>query len=236
MIVRILVLVIAFLQIPAAAYLSIGSFEMAASAYPTLIQPASWAFSIWGLIYTLSLIYAVYQVIPKYDNQLLRSTRVPALIAFIGSSTWLYFAGATDWTVWLTIPILAIMAISLNYMVTLPQLPATWPQLFSHTILFPYAAWTGIATWLNIQSLLNTYELIPSAAINVASNVFFLICIVAWTWYFFQRSGYSIWYGGVLVWANIAIVAANVADGNLLIATMSGAFGLAALLFITKHT
>ncbi len=33
--------------------------------YPTLITPAGYTFSIWGLIYTLLLIFSVYQALPR---------------------------------------------------------------------------------------------------------------------------------------------------------------------------
>lgn len=32
--------------------------------YPTLFTPAGWAFSIWGLIFTLEGAFAVYQCTP----------------------------------------------------------------------------------------------------------------------------------------------------------------------------
>ena len=37
--------------------------------YPTLITPAGYTFSIWGLIYTLLLIFTVYQALPRNREQ-----------------------------------------------------------------------------------------------------------------------------------------------------------------------
>ena len=37
--------------------------------YPTLITPAGFTFSIWGIIYTLLLVFVVYQVLPRNRNQ-----------------------------------------------------------------------------------------------------------------------------------------------------------------------
>ena len=68
MFLKILVLVSAITQVVAPAYLSIGTFETSERIMQVFIQPAGWAFSIWGLIYTLSFIYAIYQLIPKYEN------------------------------------------------------------------------------------------------------------------------------------------------------------------------
>jgi len=37
--------------------------------YPTLITPAGYTFAIWGLIYTLLLIFSVYQALPRNREQ-----------------------------------------------------------------------------------------------------------------------------------------------------------------------
>lgn len=37
--------------------------------YPTLITPAGYTFSIWGLIYTLLMIFVVYQALPRNREQ-----------------------------------------------------------------------------------------------------------------------------------------------------------------------
>lgn len=237
MILRLLVLIAAIIQIPAAGLLGAGTFETSAREWPVFIQPAGWAFSIWGFIFAASLAFAVYQAIPKYDNQTLRAVRLPALIAFLGSSGWLYFAGASDWTVWLTIPTLFIVAGVLAVVVVQSPLPAVWPELFSRSLLLPYAAWTGIAQWLNVQVLLTDQGLIDSGALNTASNVFWLVCIAAFSLYWLRRSGYSIWYGGVIIWAAIGIIATNTGtpEGSVIITTMAGALGLAAMALIRQH-
>ena len=235
MFLRIVVLVTAILQIPAAALLSIGTFENVTRPLPTLIQPAGWTFSIWGLIYLLSLVFAIYQVIPKNDNQTLRAVRIPALIAFAGSTVWLWLAGDSTIVVWGTIPVLFIMAGALSYVVIQPRLPARWPQLFSQSILLPYAAWTGIAQWLNIQALLNDREIIVTESVNLLSNLGFLVCIAAFSFYFFYRSGWSVWYGGVIAWASVGVVVANMPNGSYFVAIFAGLLGLAALASIRRY-
>lgn len=234
MFLRILVLITAILQIPAAALLSVGTFENVTRPLPTLIQPAGWAFSIWGLIYLLSLVFAIYQVIPKNDNQTLRAVRIPALIAFAGSTLWLWLAGDSTIVVWGTVPVLFIMAGALSYVVSQPRLPARWPQLFSQSTLLPYAAWTGIAQWLNVQALLNDREVITTESINLISNLGFLVCIALFSFYFFYRSGWSVWYGGVIAWASLGIVVANMPSGSYFVAIFAGLLGLSALACIRR--
>jgi hypothetical protein len=222
MFLKISVLVAAILQVVAPALLSIGTFEMSNRSLEVFIQPAGWAFSIWGLIYTLSFVYAVYQLIPRYDNELLRATRIPALIGFLGSIAWLYFAGMSGWEVWLTIPILFLMAISFIYVIRATNSADKNQTLLSKKILFPYAAWTGIASWLNIQAVLNERGVVTSETLNLVTNGILFACIALFTLYFFRKTGYSAWYGGVMVWAGIGIVSANLNSGSTLFVALGG--------------
>ncbi|MDA8596919.1 hypothetical protein N9L26_01135 [Candidatus Pacebacteria bacterium] len=226
MFLKLSVLLASIAQVLGAAYLSIGTFEQAERALPVLIQPASWAFSIWGLIYLLSFVYAVYQIIPKYDNEILHKTRVPALIGFLSSIAWLYFAGTSGWLTWLTIPILFAMAIVFIAVVTAPETDDTWQTRLSKYILLPYAAWTGIACWINTPALLLDRGIVTSSTLNTVINLGLLAGIVAFTSYYFKKSGYSAWYGGVMVWAAIAVAVVNFERGDWLFVIIPALFAL----------
>jgi len=226
MILKILVLVASIGQVIAAGYLSIGTFEQSERILPVFIQPAGWAFSIWGLIYTLSIIYGIYQIIPKYDNKILRQTRMPALLGFTGSVVWLYFAGMSNWTVWLTILVLFFMAVVLTKVVTASEGKSTWQNRFSKYLLLPYAAWAGIASWVNVQALLIEREVVTTENVNIGTNLALFIGLALFTMHYYKKSGYSIWYGGVMVWASIAIVVVNVQEGSMLFAILAGAYAL----------
>jgi hypothetical protein len=209
MVLKIAVVVAAIAQVVAAGYLSIGTFENSERALPVFIQPASWAFSIWGLIYALSFAFAVYQIIPRNENPMLKKTRVPALIAFVGSITWLYFAGMEAPLVWLTIPILFAMAFALRNVVSIPESGDTKQNFFSKYTLLPYAAWAGIASWINIQALLVEEAVVTTSGINTITNLLLFAGIVGFTWVYFKKSQFNIWYGGVLVWAATAVAIVN---------------------------
>jgi len=236
MILRVSVLLAAVFQVVGAAYLSIGTFETNERALQVFIQPAGWAFSIWGLIYTLSFVYAVYQIIPRYDNQLMRATRVPALIGFLSSIAWLYFAGMSDGLVWLTAPVLFLMAFTFTRVVTAADLPDSRQSLFSKHILYPYAAWTGIACWLNVQTLLTDQSIVTSSTVNLVTNSLLFGCIALFTLYYYRKTNYSLWYGGVLIWAGIGIVSTNLSGGLLVFAVLGGLLSATALgLYVKQH-
>lgn len=234
---RHVVLIAALSQLVGLYFYGAGSFETGSRFLPTFIQPAGWTFSIWGMIYVLSLVYAVYQWLPRNDNQALRANRPLATVAFIGSSTWLFFANQAGLLLWLTIPTLFIMAGVLNFIVTQPDLSVARFNFYSKAILYPYAAWTGIAQWLNIQALLNQERIIIDPVINISSNLAFLIIIGLYSFAYFRISGWSLWYGGVIAWAALGIVSANIVPaGNLIFAFAAGALCLLALSLIRRHS
>jgi hypothetical protein len=106
--------------------------------------------------------------------------------------------------------------------VNAPDGTDTKQTLLSKKILFPYAAWTGIASWLNIQAVLNDQLVVTSETINLVSNGILFVCIAAFTLYFYNKTYYSAWYGGVLVWAGVAVVYANLNGGSLIFAGLGG--------------
>jgi hypothetical protein len=219
---KIAVLAASILQVVAAGFLNIGSFQDTERTLQVFIQPVGWAFSIWGLIYTLAFIYAVYQIIPQNDNPTLQKTRTPALVGFLGSIAWLYFAGMSNWALWLTAPVLFLMAISFIYVVKAPDSSDKKQTLLSKKILFPYAAWTGIACWLNVQTLLNDQSIVNTDMVNMITNSILFVCIAVFTFYYFKKTNFSAWYGGVMVWAGIGVVYANLNEGSLFFAVLGG--------------
>lgn len=58
----------------------------------SLVEPAMYAFTIWGLIFTLSLAYAAFQALPSNrDNPLLRRVRPFTAAAFFCTGLWSVF-------------------------------------------------------------------------------------------------------------------------------------------------
>jgi hypothetical protein len=226
MVLKILVLMGAILQVLAASFLSIGTFDTTERTLQVFIQPAGWAFSIWGLIYLFSLVYAVYQLIPKYENRVLAATRWPAVIGFLSSIAWLYFAGSGDWQTWFTAPVLFLMAISFTFVVRAPERVDQWQTLLSKKLLYPYAAWTGIAAWLNVQTLVTDMGLVTGETLNIVTNLVLFVCVAAFTLFYLRKTSYSIFYGGVMIWAGIGVVYANLNGGMVLFAVLGGLLSL----------
>ncbi len=76
----------AVFQVLGGALVPVGAF---AREVPSLVIPAGYAFAIWGLIFSLSLVYAAYQMLPsKRADPLLRRMGWPLAGAFILNGVW----------------------------------------------------------------------------------------------------------------------------------------------------
>jgi hypothetical protein len=66
-----------------------GDIGAVSDRYPTYVVPAGYAFSIWGLIFALSLAYAVYQALPAQRSRpLLRRVGWLTAATFLGATLW----------------------------------------------------------------------------------------------------------------------------------------------------
>jgi benzodiazapine receptor len=60
-------------------------------AYPNLFTPAGYVFSIWGLIYTLLLLFAVFQALPKQRGKpFLHEIGYYFVLSCVANVMWLY--------------------------------------------------------------------------------------------------------------------------------------------------
>jgi len=232
-ILSILVLLGSFFQVIGAAAISIEAFT--GNTYNGLLvftQPASFIFSIWGLIYALCIVFAIYQVIPSKNSEYLSYVRPYILAAFVGTVAWLWFAGQGLGLVWVTAPILAAIAYVLWKAITCTsgkaQGSSMWERLASTYSLYPFAAWTLIATGVNIHSMSLQYGLVGGLFMNVFIALTILIAVFVLTIVTLRSVNFSPWYGLVFVWASFGIVIANITnpEGAWLVAVAAGLLGI----------
>lgn len=65
--------------------------EEISARYPTLITPAGYAFSIWGIIYLGIISFAIYQFLPaQLDNPRFRRIRPYVVLNLLFNSAWIF--------------------------------------------------------------------------------------------------------------------------------------------------
>jgi hypothetical protein len=145
----------------ATALSSDHSFNIAeaSSRYPSLFMPADYAFSIWGVIYGASLVYAVMALLPAQLNVRLHDRVAPWLMLTnaLGVLWLLLFTSAQIGPSVLVI--LAMFTASLlAYSLANDHVKA---EGLSHWWRAPFALWLG---WLAVASLANLNIALVAAA------------------------------------------------------------------------
>ncbi|WP_299295579.1 tryptophan-rich sensory protein [uncultured Tateyamaria sp.] len=182
------------------------------------VQPAGYAFAIWGVIYLWLLASALFGVIARRDAPDWQPMR-PALAVSLG-------VGA----IWLPAALLSpILATVLIWVMLIPALIALWqsPVLDRGWAAWPialYAGWLSAASCVAIGLLLAGY-----GWLNETATAITMILIASALAYAVQtRLGRAPTYGIAVIWAFAAIIIK--APGDVATVAM---FGLALVAFAT---
>ncbi|MBY8823301.1 hypothetical protein [Sphingomonas colocasiae] len=124
----------------------------------TLITPAGWTFSIWGLLYAGSLAYAVYQLLPaQRRNALIGRIGWASAGAFLGNAAWALYVQFVA----LDIVSVAIIVATLSCLLDIYRVFSAAAPGFSRAdqmlVVLPLsalAAWLTAATIVNIAAVL----------------------------------------------------------------------------------
>ncbi|HEX8369917.1 MAG TPA: TspO/MBR family protein [Pyrinomonadaceae bacterium] len=117
--------------------------------YPTLITPAAYAFSIWGLIYLGMILFGVYQALPSQTtNPHFLRTRTIYIAGCVANCAWIYF--------WLHERILIATAVIFILLAALVfinlNLKGANSMLETWLVRVPFGIYFG---WVTVASILN---------------------------------------------------------------------------------
>lgn len=174
------------------------------------VQPAGWAFAIWGIIYLALIFHGAYGLIKRKTDQNWDRGRISLFASLAIGAIWLPVAFVSP--IWATILIWAMLItvlISLYQTRTAaPKWAASWPVAL-------YAGWLTAASFVSIGLILAGYGItgeVPAAIIALVLATPFAVINIHklkhWT------------YGVAVSWGLIAI-AANNWDSNSMLAWLS---------------
>ncbi|MEN3746272.1 hypothetical protein TPR58_03765 [Sphingomonas sp. HF-S3] len=197
----------------------------------TLITPAGWAFSIWGALYTGTLVFAVYQALPaRRDDALLKWVRWPAAGAFLGNGLWALYTQSLG----LGSASVAIILFTLLCLLHCFRVFANWAVPFTGgerwCVVLPLSAlasWLTVASIVNIAATLRYYGIEgDGAAPLIAAAVLVVAGIIVAAALISARGNPP--YAIVFLWALAAIYAASGRAEPM----VAGGAGIAAILAI----
>lgn len=175
------------------------------NSYPTLLVASGYAFAIWGPIFLLDIMYAIWQCSNRrHDSGMLR-VRIASLVGFALTSAWMViFSQQQFWlalaAIWASLVCLVYAAYWLSR-----QRPA--PDALSFCAWLPlslHAGWVSLAAFLNTAQVIVAFRLLP------------LDDMLPWS-------------VGLLVLAAVLLLIANARMGGNVIYALAAVWGLAAV-------
>lgn len=209
--------------------------------YHTLITPAGYAFSIWGIIFLGLLIFAVYQALPaQAANRRFRAAGPWIILNAVCNAIWSPIFNQE----WIGVALLVILVMFFSLLMVIEKLeinprtdtpdPAPARETWLARIPFLiYFGWLTVATILNITLYLKASEfpLMDLPESTWASAILVVALVVGI--YLFNRYR-SVAYMLVFAWAYSAIAVAQTGQGSVPTVAIGGAvvaigMGLSAL-------
>lgn len=164
------------------------------------IQPAGYAFAIWGLIYGWLVVSAVFGIWKRGDSPSWDHARKPLIASLAIGTPWLWIANQSP--VWATITIFMMAAGAIWALLNSPKFDRWWFQ----APVGIYAGWLTAASFVSLGSTAAGYGIILSslgwAYLGITLALGVTLAVLA-------RRPSAPEYGFTVVWALIGIIVAN---------------------------
>jgi benzodiazapine receptor len=142
--------------------------------YPTVITPAGWAFSIWGLIYVGLIGFSIFQLLGSKASAFVR-VRMPYIVSCILNCAWILF-----WHHFHTgicaLLITLLLASLFRVMIRLEDPGSFVESILTKGVFGLYAGWLTVATLVNLVVYLVSCDVQLSAT---GWNVVGILCLAA---------------------------------------------------------
>ena len=163
------------------------------------VQPAGYAFAIWGLIYGWLAASAIYGVWKRRDDPAWNAVRAPLIVSLAVGTPWLAIANAS--AIWATITIFIMAAAAIAALLRSPDRDI-WQLRVPVAI---YAGWLTAASFVSLGSTAAGYAVLTDqwgwAYIGIIGAL-----VVAAT---VQLRSHAPAYGATVIWALVGIIVAN---------------------------
>ncbi len=178
-----------------------GGFDPTAFPVPQddpPVQPAGWAFSIWGVIYLWLLAHAGFGLLRRDTDPHWDKTRLPMIVALGVGAAWLPVAQRSP------VAATALLAIMLAAAVLAFLRAPDEDRLLALAPIGLFAGWLTAATGVSVGLLLGGWDLTGPVTAAVAALVWALALAAA-----ILGLRREMFYAVAIAWALLGIVASN---------------------------
>lgn len=178
--------------------------------FGNLFTPAPYAFSIWGLIFLMLIIYGIYQLYSAFsntpDSHYIEKTSWWFTLANIGNASWV--VAFTYDQILLSVGIMIIILVSLLQVVVRTNMNKEKVSFKVHALVRTpislYAGWITVATIANFSAYFASIDLMGSELTQIIWTIALItIAVLLNTLMVWTRNMHT--YGAVAVWALLAI-------------------------------
>ncbi|MGB5836290.1 MAG: hypothetical protein WBH14_04495 [Albidovulum sp.] len=182
------------------------------------VQPAGWAFSIWGVIYVWLILGAVWGLLKAPHDVGWHNMRRPLVISLGMGTFWIAAANASP--ILATVMIFAMAVFAIAAMLGAGSDAPGW-QVRPVAL---YAGWLTAATGVGTGVVLGGYGVLSAQLAALAMIIAVLVAGVA-----VQSRRPTEWaYPGAIIWALVGVISANLPARNWSVIVLS-AFGIVVL-------
>jgi len=164
------------------------------------IQPAGYAFSIWGLIYAWLIVSAVYGFLKRPNDQDWNAARKPLIVSLAVGVPWLAIANAS--AIWATITIIIMAVGAVWSLIISPTRDRWWFQ----APVGIYAGWLTAASCVSLGTTMAGYGVLANS-FGWAFIGIIIGLLVTTTVFMVGRKALE--YLMTVVWALSGIIVAN---------------------------
>ena len=164
------------------------------------IQPAGYAFAIWGLIYGWLIVSAVFGMIKRADSPTWDHARMPLIISLAVGTPWLWIANQS--AIWATVGIFIMAGFAIWALLRAPAFDRWWFQ----APVGIYAGWLTAASFVSLGSTAAGYGIVLGS-LGWAYAGIALALVVTLT--VLSKRPNAPEYALTVIWALVGIIVAN---------------------------
>jgi hypothetical protein len=173
--------------------------------YPTLLTPAGYAFSIWGLIFLSLAVYAVWQLLPaQRTNSLPDAAARPLTLANIATGGWVVLFAYEMILPSVGVMLLILACLMVAYGRVRRRIGAGAAPKLAGVPFSLFLGWISVATVINVTIGIRElgWQTAQGVSVVLTLGLFFVIVVLA---LIISRVFHDMVYPLVLAWALVAI-------------------------------
>ncbi|MET0821367.1 MAG: hypothetical protein ABWY58_10405 [Aeromicrobium sp.] len=210
-----------------------GSSPGSGSGPELLITPVGWAFSIWGVIYTLAIVQGVAALVTRADVP--RRLQVDLVVLYLGGALWIALAGL-DSSAATAAALLLMLVAAVDAVLTVGRasLAPRWFALLTRASVGLYAGWVTAAFFLNASTASVDAGFVDAA--DVGWQLVVVVIAVATLMALVVGTRGNVAYAVAGTWALVGIAVTGRSDGTdeVLVAAVVAAVVLVAVLVLVR--